>query len=265
MQVRDQPSEAELRAIYGEGYGKGKYEDDVAQRRETARRLALLEAACPPGGRVLDVGCATGDFIRAAGDRWDLWGLDVSPHAIAAAKVKNPRVAQQLFAGLLGGTADGDVLPAAALTAPFDAIVMWDVIEHLWDPRTIVARLVTQLRPGGALIVSTPDIGAVTARLMKGRWAFMTPPEHLGFFGRTSFAQLLEADLGLRITSSRAHGKWTNLGFLVHKLGRVFPELVPGRLTARVQASPLGKTALYVPSLDVRYVSARKPARAESR
>lgn len=251
MQVREQPTPQELRALYGNSYfGRGKYDDKQAQRREIQRRLELLrKAEVPEGARVLDAGCATGDFLAAGSSRYEMWGLDVSAHATELAKAQNPACAQRIFTGFVEDQhfeADW-----------FDAIVMWDVIEHLWDPRSVLTRLVGHLRPGGALFVSTPDIGAPIARVMRGRWAFMTPPEHLGFFKRETLEFLLERVLGLQTLSSEAHGKWANVGFLAYKLRRVFPG-VPAGLVERVQKSSLASTALYVPTADVRYVGARK-------
>jgi 2-polyprenyl-3-methyl-5-hydroxy-6-metoxy-1,4-benzoquinol methylase len=252
VQVRERPSAEELAAIYGDGYfAKGKYDDVVAQERENQRRLELLaRAGVPEGGRVLDVGCATGDFIAAARDRYAMWGIDVSPSATDAARAKNPSVASQI--------ATGFVEEQRWSPGFFDAIVMWDVIEHVWDPRAVLRRLVEHLRPGGALVLSTPDIGAATARLLGRRWAFMTPPEHLGFFTAASLRRLVERDLGLVTTSSQASGKWANVGFIAYKLRRVFP-VVPEALVERVRRSPLGRATVYVPTHDVRYVCARKP------
>lgn len=252
VQVRDRPTTAELQALYGDGYFAGsKYDDEVAQRRENERRLALLgRAGVPSGGRVLDVGCATGDFIASAHDRYDLWGLDVSPFAAQVARDRSPGVSHQIFTGF--------VEDQAFEPGSFDAIVMWDVLEHLWDPRAVLRRLVPLLRPGGSLALSTPDIGAATARVMRRRWAFMTPPEHLGFFSKASLAFLLDRDLGLLTTSSESKGKWANVGFLAYKLRRVFP-VVPPALVDRVQRSALGRASMYVPTADIRYVTARKP------
>jgi 2-polyprenyl-3-methyl-5-hydroxy-6-metoxy-1,4-benzoquinol methylase len=251
VQVREQPTVEELRALYGDGYfRRGKYDEDLAQRRETERRLELLRrAGVPQGARVLDAGCATGDFVAAGSSRYEMWGLDVSAHATALARAQSPGCAHRIFTGFV----EDQQFEAGY----FDAIVLWDVIEHLWDPRRVLTRLVEHLRPGGALFVSTPDIGAPIARVMRARWAFMTPPEHLGFFKRETLRFLLDEVLGMEMISSEAHGKWANLGFLAYKLRRVFPGL-PAVLVERVQKSALATTALYVPTADVRYVAARK-------
>src|SRR6266545_1909970 len=103
VQVRDRPSAAELRGMYRDGYfEKGKYDYGFAQRRENQRRLALIEhAGVPPRARVLDVGCATGDFVAFVGDRFDMWGIDVSLFAVEVARKKNPRFSAQLFSGFV--------------------------------------------------------------------------------------------------------------------------------------------------------------------
>jgi 2-polyprenyl-3-methyl-5-hydroxy-6-metoxy-1,4-benzoquinol methylase len=252
IQVREQPSSEELRTLYSDGYfQRGKYGDDFAQRKEGERRLDwLARGGVAPGGRVLDAGCATGEFLALAGARYEMWGLDVSPYATEIARANNPGCAARIFTGF--------VEEQRFEPASFDAIVMWDVIEHVWDPKTVLQRLLVHLRPGGALLISTPDIGAPTARLLGRRWAFMTPPEHLGFFSRRSLRVLLSRELGLRISGSAASGKWANIGFIAHKLGRVFPDVIPPRLTERVQNSALSARAIYVPTADVRYVLAHK-------
>lgn len=252
VQVREQPDPEALKAIYSEGYfAKSKYDDKLAQARENERRLGLLRrAGVPHGARVLDAGCATGDFLAAAGQYFDMWGLDVSAFATDVARQQNPQFAHQIFTGFV----EDQRFPPSF----FDAIVMWDVIEHIWDPKAVLQRLVEHLKPGGVLILSTPDIGALTASLMRSRWAFMTPPEHLGFFSEPSLQFLLERLLGLRKIWSRANGKWANLGFIVYKVGRVFPGMVPSGLARVVQDGPLGRVSLYVPTGDIRYVAARK-------
>ena len=252
VQVRQQPSQNALRALYADGYFKrGKYDEEFAQRREGERRLELLERArVSPGGRVLDAGCATGDFLSLGSQRYEMWGLDVSAYATEVAARKNPSCSGRIFTGF--------VEEQSFEPEFFDAIVMWDVVEHIWDPKSVLRRLVSHLRPGGSLILSTPDIGALTARIMRKRWAFMTVPEHLGFFSPRSLRFLLETELGLDTTSSATSGKWVNLGFLAYKLRRVFPQ-VPASLVSGVQRSPLASAAIYVPTADIRYVAARKP------
>src|SRR5688572_28231979 len=97
VQVRDQPTAEELRELYGQGYfARGKYDQELAQQRETERRLSLLcRAGVPLGGRVLDAGCATGDFLAAGSSGYEMWGLDVSAAATEQARANNPALSER--------------------------------------------------------------------------------------------------------------------------------------------------------------------------
>ncbi|HKO90570.1 MAG TPA: class I SAM-dependent methyltransferase, partial [Polyangiaceae bacterium] len=120
VQVRDQPSSDDLEKLYGDGYfERGKYDQEFARRKETERRLGLLERArVPAGGRVLDAGCATGDFLAAASPRYEMWGLDVSAYATGLARAHNPGLAAHIFTGFIE--------QQTFEPRSFDAIVMWD-------------------------------------------------------------------------------------------------------------------------------------------
>ena len=89
----------------------------------------------------------------------------------------------------------------------------------------------------------------------------MTPPEHLGFFGQASLKRMLENQLGLETTSQFSTGKWVNVAFLFYKLQRVFPRVVPQSVVRGVRRSFLAKSCVYVPTHDIQYATAQKPAR----
>jgi 2-polyprenyl-3-methyl-5-hydroxy-6-metoxy-1,4-benzoquinol methylase len=138
---------------------------------------ACLMWAAPPG-----------DFLKIAKESFLLSGMDISEGAITVAKSRNPELADRLWAGPVEDIAAGD-------KGPFDAIVLWDVIEHLWDPVRTCRSLLGHLAPNGLLVLSTPDSGAMAARLIGKRWAFMIPPEHLSLFSQQSFRHLFETKL----------------------------------------------------------------------
>jgi 2-polyprenyl-3-methyl-5-hydroxy-6-metoxy-1,4-benzoquinol methylase len=246
------PSDAELAAIYGTQYfQKLKYRNDDAQLREQERRARLLERAeLPAHAKVLDFGCATGGFVDHVKERYEVYGSDISPQSIERAKQLYPDLRDRLSTTTL-------IDPVPQNLPMMDAIVAWDVIEHLKDPVSVVSKLAGRLRPGGVLAVSTPDYGALTARILRKRWAFMTPPEHLGFFSRKTIQQLFES-AGVTLDRSISLGKWVNAGFLVYKLARVFPEILPQKWVERFGASSAGRTCLYVPTADVLYAIGHK-------
>jgi SAM-dependent methyltransferase len=252
LQVDPLPSEDTLRTIYGEQYfAKSKYRNDEAQILEQSRRARLLDkAGLPRGQKVLDFGCATGLFLEQIKDRYTAYGCDYSQEAIDLAKDIQPDLEKRLYA-----SSPANVLPDDL--PELDAITAWDVVEHLGDPVGTLERLASQLRPGGILALSTPDNGALTAKLLGRRWAFMTPPEHLGFFNIGNLRRLFER-LGLKVEFSVSQGKWANSAFILYKARRVFPELIPQSWVDGLSTSWVGRRCLYVPTFDVLYVVARK-------
>ena len=142
----------------------------------------------PAGGSALDLGCASGGLLALLRPRaGHLAGLELSASAARAAAQIGDEVVQ--------GALEDAELPFAP--AAFDLVVLADVLEHLADPAAALARAVEWCRPGGAILVSVPNVAHWRARLTlaRGRW----PQEergtfdssHLRWFTRASLAQLL--------------------------------------------------------------------------
>lgn len=223
--------------------------NDTSNAYEQRRRIRWLSRNnVKQGAKILDAGCATGDFISAARDTFDIWGVDVSEHAINTAKTMLPEFSGRLFASSLEDFNFESHF--------FDAITLWDVVEHLHNPLDTLKALSGSLKPDGVMVISTPDIGSAVARLMGRRWAFMTPPEHRSFFNLRTIGGLAEKSGG-KLTSHMARGKWTNLGFLFYKAHRVFPKAVPGAVVEALRKSPLARMPVYVPTHDILYVGIR--------
>jgi 2-polyprenyl-3-methyl-5-hydroxy-6-metoxy-1,4-benzoquinol methylase len=251
FQVAAQPDEETLLKLYADLHVKhGRFRDNTAAARENRSRLALVLEFAAPRALILDAGCATGDFLALAEGIFESYGLDVSTGAIEEAKRRLPEIAERLRAtSLENHQAD---LPL------FDAICLWDVIEHVREPVAACQRLLSILKPGGYLFISTPDIGALTAKAMRQHWAFMIPPFHLGFFSRKPFHFLFRNRLPAQIVTMRTRGKWTSVAFVLYKLNQISGTLVPGWLLDRVAKSRLGKLNVYIPTNDVMYLVAQK-------
>lgn len=133
---------------------------------------ALLLAAVRDGSRVLDVGCATGYLGGILQQRGcTLTGVEADAEASARAP----------FPVVVGDLAAAEV--RAALTGPYDVILCGDVLEHLAYPAETLTWLAGLLAPGGAVVVSVPNIGHWTGRraVLRGRF----PQEKHGLFDRT--------------------------------------------------------------------------------
>jgi 2-polyprenyl-3-methyl-5-hydroxy-6-metoxy-1,4-benzoquinol methylase len=166
----------------GEG-GYSSYQAQEATLRPTFRRfLAELDRRGMTGGRLLEVGCAYGFFLDEAASHFShRTGTDYSPAALEKARGRADRV-------ILGGTGE---LPAGDPGELFDCIAVIHVIEHIYDPVGFLRTLSHHLRPGGWLVVATPDMGSFWRPLMRYRWPFFKIPEHVTFFDRATLAELL--------------------------------------------------------------------------
>ena len=123
-------------------------------RVEGKRRSLELVGRYVAPGRVLSVGCGDGIELSVAQELgWTAEGYDVDPDATA-------RVASRY--GALVHTGDFRDLPLR--TAPFDAVVMDQVIEHLKNPGEYLRTIASLLRPGGVLFLGAPNVGSLSNR-----------------------------------------------------------------------------------------------------
>lgn len=164
------------------------------------QRLVLEAlAALPGGGRLLDFGCYRGEFLARAPDRFERFGVEVSSAASAlATEHAGARVVTRL----------DQFEPALR----FDAIVAMDVIEHVPSPRALLAEWLARLAPGGRLIITTGDGGALLWRWVSSRWWYCQFPEHIAFLSRPWLRHHLPA-LGGRLLSA------TSFNYLQERAG----------------------------------------------
>jgi len=180
---------------------------------------------------LLDVGCYTGVFVEIAQRHgWDAWGVEPSRWAVAQAQARGLHVVQ----GTLG-TAD---LPEAT----FDVVTMWDVIEHVPDPRGALREVYRLLRPGGLVVVHTIDIESPFARLMGARWPWLMEM-HIYYFSRCTLRAMLEGS-GFQVLSDQPQGRYLRLGYLMNRVSALWP--LVGR-PAEWLVTKLGLRGLAVP------------------
>ncbi len=161
---------------------------------ENVHTIAVL--AVPRGSRVLDLGAATGSVAAALAARGcDVTAVEREPEGIAALEARGLRAVAADLA-----TLDEDSLPREA----FDVVLLLDVIEHLADPRRLLALVPAWLAPGGRVIVSVPHVAhaAVRLALLQGRFprtdTGLLDRTHLQFFDRPALDALL-AGAGLGV------------------------------------------------------------------
>jgi 2-polyprenyl-3-methyl-5-hydroxy-6-metoxy-1,4-benzoquinol methylase len=150
-------------------------------RKET-EKVALVERYVAQGA-ILDVGCGDGRFLWALdASRWNRAGVEPSVETVAQVRARLPGLR------LL----PGDLFAPELLNSSFDAVTFWHVLEHLPDPRSVLARVRALLRPGGYLFVSLPRLDSLQASVFRRHWyGFDDVPRHVHHFSRASLERLL--------------------------------------------------------------------------
>ncbi len=184
------------------------YVQELEGRVLTFRRhLRPLEQIVGPprGKRLLDVGCHVGVFVDVAQQRgWEAWGVEPSRWAAEQAQAQGLRVA------------NGTLHTFDFEDASFDVITLWDVIEHVLDPKTELCKVYQLLRPGGIVVLHTIDIESPFARIMGRRWPWLMEM-HLYYFSPRTLRRMLES-LGFEVLYSSPQGRYMRLGYLVSRL-----------------------------------------------
>ncbi len=254
--IANPPDEKAVRALYT-SEGSGAYHQDVrspdsrAARRmmQTAHRHLQFLTSVVRQGRLLDVGCSTGDFLSlAVAAGFDAHGVELSQASVRIAVEQRGLSAQQ-------GSVD-DLDPQAAM----DVITAFDVLEHIPDPIRELRAYVARLKPGGWLVISTPNIDGLFPRLsykvakFLGYWPHPEPPHHLYQFGEATLRRIL-ADQGLvpgrarhaAIDFSYSFGRWPTL------------MRMPKRLLYALAFGPVSMAGPWLGQGDWIYMAARKP------
>jgi 2-polyprenyl-3-methyl-5-hydroxy-6-metoxy-1,4-benzoquinol methylase len=131
------------------------------------------------GGRLLDVGCGDGEFLnRMRNEGWSVDGVDFDRQAIENA---NRKYGMKLQCGSI-------TTPGFA-EASFDAITLYHVIEHVPDPLEVFFECHRLLKPGGCLVMATPNAESLGHRTFGNCWRGLEPPRHLQLFSPRTLAE----------------------------------------------------------------------------
>lgn len=185
-----------------------RYLEEREGRIATFRRnIQALETLVPNynGRRLLDVGAHVGVFVEVAQERgWDAWGLEPSRWAVNMGRERGLNMIQ---GGLRDAELDSD---------SYDAVTMWDVVEHLLDPLAELREAARVLKPGGVLLAHTINIDSAFAQLMGKHWPWLVEMHNYFFSPHTLGA--LVAKAGLRVERWQVQGRYLHLGYLLSRL-----------------------------------------------
>lgn len=179
------PKPAEMHLHYTDAYNKLI---SAGGENSPARWGFRKEALAPykQSGTLLDLGCSSGSFLASMGsERWKLYGIEMS--AESARKAEELSGAQVFV---------GEILDAPFPHESFDVITCFDVLEHLYEPRQVMAHVAEWLKPGGIFYVLVPNVDSAEGRVFGSYWHGLELPRHLFHYSPASLTFLAElADL----------------------------------------------------------------------
>jgi 2-polyprenyl-3-methyl-5-hydroxy-6-metoxy-1,4-benzoquinol methylase len=208
--LNPRPAVEALDTIYPSTYYAYNYDQISALARkgkeliDSRKMRGILSRAGSRPERYLDVGCGDGRYLDVLAKRGvpkeGLFGLELDEDVVARAQDRGIQVWCERVE---------DCERFAPST--FDLITMFHVIEHVAEPRAVLERLATWLRPGGVLALETPNTDSLDARMfVDGYWGGYHIPRHWHLFRPETMTTILE-QVGLKVESVRfetGHSFW---------------------------------------------------------
>ncbi len=207
----DQDYDQFLEKYYREGYFMGKdekfgYADYLSEepmvRKNAAHYLEKIYQITDHGA-LLDVGCAAGFFMDEALKKgYSVSGIDTSAYitGLASSHLKDKIQTTPLHKANF---------PANS----FDVVLMFDLIEHLSDPKKDLIKLSESIKKGGLLVIGTGDVGSLYAQILGTHNHFFAPPHHYFFLSRKTVTELLKQS-GYQVIKIESMGKWLTYPYI---------------------------------------------------
>ena len=198
-------------------------------------------------GKLLDVGCATGDFLEAfkTASGWDVTGLEIVSEAAVVARAKGLTIIEK------------DLENASLPVSSIDVITLWDVLEHMPDPANALQTCYALLQPGGMLVLKCPDPAGKEASLFKESWIGHEAPQHLFGFPKAVLLKKLEIVGFTQVRTAYAGSDYsaffTSLGHWLNSRGQV----CLSKLIISVTHKPLGRIIAGILARPIRWFGIR--------
>ena len=180
--LKDPPLPSEMAQHYGPDYDRFIGRAGASPRRWQTQKEVISRYKA--GGALLDLGCNSGSFLESMKDpEWQLFGIEMSAEAARKAQARSDG---QVFVG--------DILEANFAPESFDVITCFDVLEHVYEPRNVMAKVRKWLKPQGVFYLVVPNIDSAAVRIFQSYWYGLELPRHLTHFSPDSLRVMLSAE-----------------------------------------------------------------------
>ncbi len=216
----------DLGRLYTRYYPRGNFDIESFRAEEEKHGFSAWFAGegasafrhVPRNVRVLDIGCGIGATLAYHRNRdCEAFGMEADGNVQAIAKRHGLNIQQGIF--------DGSQFESNS----FDYVTLDQVAEHVTDPLALMRGVARVLKPGGKVVITTPNSDSFGARFFGRRWLNWHTPYHIQFYTRRSLKRVAEA-AGLKLVSARTTtaSEWQYYQWL-HSLE--FPQ-APGQRSA---------------------------------
>ncbi len=183
--------------------------------KREADYLRFMTLAHETAGKLLDVGCGGGRFLNRMKKRgWLVEGVDFDALATERATARY---------GVK--THVGDLTQCALPANSFDVITMSQTIEHLYDPKATLIESLRILKPGGLLVMTTPNVKSIGAGEFGSFWRGWEAPRHLHLFSVDSLQRLTQS-AGFKVSEARTYSAGSAV---VYRVSRTNQQKLSGK------------------------------------
>ena len=177
----DPPKPEEMPYHYDEDYHRtiaagGETSASNRWMRQRQKILSLKQS-----GSILDIGCSSGGFLGTMkGSSWKLYGIEMEETTASNARAAT---GAHVFVG--------DAMAAPFTACTFDVITCFDVLEHVYQPREFLSKVLDWLKPGGIVYFVLPNIESWEAKIFGTYWYGLELPRHISHFSPRSLRQAM--------------------------------------------------------------------------
>lgn len=206
-------SEADAVRLYENGISSNRWIQGSIEENKPQEVQNILSRYCAGGKKVLDIGCNTGDVLDFAKEKGCMTaGVEVS----AACHEHLTRKGHQCFKRI------------DEINGLFDVIVLFDIVEHIYDLPALLEACISMLAEHGVLIILTGNIQSISARICRAKWWYVNYPEHIVFPSKKFFINMTGVKLLQWIRTYAA----INYRYGMREIIKTVPrEIINGRYT----------------------------------
>lgn len=182
------------------------YISEKTSRAHTAKKDAFEVQRFIKKGKILDIGCSAGIFLKALPDKFLKFGVEPGKKSATEASITNPNA----------NIKNTFVENVRFKEQFFDCVTLWDCIEHFKDPDKAIKIIKSWLKPGGKIFICTPNIESMAAKSLGKKWPHLIRQHSFYFSPKTLSALLLKNKI--KVIKIKTYTRWFTASYLFKRI-----------------------------------------------